>query len=179
MKKIYSLAVITLGLCFSNIGVNYAQSSELQEKKDSKEILFSQLKGHEIFNSENQVECTNYTLGRVVGKSGDKMSILTEDGVSVLADGYVRPGSNVLVAKDENAQYYLVDASHSEWISRLEDSYGLKRNPTCLAPLAQRTAGIWAEIEASRGSTINPVPRREPVQRQYQIMESEPVRGLW
>ncbi len=94
MKQICSLAVVSLGLCFSTIGINPAHSSELTENNSTK-ILVSQLRGHNTYDGKPQIEWENYSLGRVVGKSGRKMSILTEDGVSFLADGDVRLGSDV------------------------------------------------------------------------------------
>jgi hypothetical protein len=184
MKQIYSLAVIALGLCFSTIGVNYADSSELIDN-DLTEILLSQLRGHDIYDNEPQMKWDNYSLGRVVGKSGGIMSILVEDGTSFQADGYVRPGSDVLVAQDENGEYYLVSASHSEWISYLEEDYGVKRNKNYPVPLLERTAPIWAEIEAGSSRSVLEIPEREPVESQYEMTEptmmeeSEPVRGLW
>lgn len=181
MKQIYSLAVVGLGLCFSTIGMNPAHSSELIEH-NSEDILLSQLRGHDTYDGKPQMQWQDYSLGKVVGKSGGIMSILVEDGTSFQADGYVRPGSDVLVGKDENGEYYLVSAAESEWISILRSDYGWKRT-VAQAALNERTAAIWSEIEASSNRPTTEIPRREVVESQYQmnetVIESEPVRGLW
>ncbi len=84
-----------------------------------------------------------------------------------------------LVAKDENAQYYLVNPAESEWISRLKNWKRTEEQRS----LHERTANLWAELDASLNRPMMEVPERQPVETRYQmtepIIEGEPVRGLW
>ena len=182
MKKISTCMMVTLGLCLTTIGIKPASSSELINT-DSEEIVISQLRGHNTYDGGSQMQWNDYSLGKVVGKSGGWMSILVEDGTSFQAQGSVRPGSDVLVAKDENGEYYLVSAAESEWISILQSEYGWKRF-VAQGALNERTAAIWQEIEASSSRSVveREIPPREVGETQFEpepMMDSEPVRGLW
>ena len=104
------------------------------------------------------------------------MSIKVEDGTVFEADGFVRPGSDVLVGKNAEGEYYLVGAAESEWISRLESDYGWRRSAYPETTISQRTASIWAEIESESNITVTQTLGTQEVQRQ----EITPaVRGLW
>ena len=183
IRNLSSLAVIGLGICFSAVTINPVNSSELTDNH-SEEIIISQLRGHDNFEGNPQRQWRNYSLGRVVGKSGDIIFIRVEDGTTFRANGYVRPytyinpGSDVLVSKDDNGKYYLVSASKSEWISRLEEDYGLDRNEIAEVPINRRTAAIWSEIAASnqRDLTVTQILNTQTRQRP----PVDPfVRGLW
>ena len=183
MKSLRPLIIVGLGLCLAGINANPAHSSETGEQKEDS-VLISQLRGHNSYAGEPQMSWENYVLGRVVGKSGSWMSIKTEDGAVFQAEGSVSPGSNVLVDKDETGAYYLVSASEAEWIEILEADYGWKRNAVTQASLNERTAAIWAEIEAgsSRQTTVIPAQQASEsqfIERETQVFESQPVRGLW
>ena len=181
IKSFSSLVAISLGLCLSAVNMSPAHSSELIDNNGD-DIFISQLRGHESFDGNSRRLWQNYSMGRVVGKSGDKIFIKVEDGGSFQANGYVRPytyirpGSDVIVGTDSNGKYYLVSATESEWISRLEEDYGLDRNEIAITPLNQRTAPIWAALNAPDTMTVTKILGTETQQnRQY----TSPVRGLW
>lgn len=185
VKNLSSFVAIAVALCFSAININPASSSEVTEN-DHDEILISQLRGHDIYEGGTQQQWQEYSLGRVVGKSGNMMSIKADDGTVFEArnyenyyTNYINPGSDVLISKDEDGKYYVVKAAEAEWISYLESDYGFKRDMVASKTLNERTAAIWSEIEASSSSTVSQrldsQTRTEIVQQQ----EVAPVRGLW
>ena len=180
MNKFSFLALIGLSISFAGLNVNSSIASETVEKQNQ-DILISQLRGHDTYSGGSQINWQNYTLGRVIAKSGGWMSIKVEDGSVFQAEGFVRPGSNVLVSKNEAGEYYLVSASEAEWISILAEEYGWKRYSGEQASLNSRTAAIWQEIEASSQRTTTVIPQREVVQTETKQVETynEPVRGLW
>lgn len=178
------IAAISLGLCLSTVTINPAQSSEVTDNNGN-DILISQLRGHDSFDGNSQRLWQKYSMGRVVGKSGDKIFIDVEDGGSFQADGYVRPytyirpGSDVIVGTDSNGEYYLVSATKSEWISRLETDYGLDRNEIAITPLNERTAPIWAALEAPDTMTVTQILGTETTPNIPERQYTSPVRGLW
>lgn len=181
-----------LGVLLSLISLSTVKAETKEAttaSENSPELMISQLRGHNTYMGESQIEWGNYSLGRVVGKSGGIIFILLEDGTSFTAAGDVRPGSNVLVVKNDYGRYSLVQASEAEWISILKSKYGYKRLDGSYTALNQRTAALWKEIEASSSRTIE-VPARQTttVQTETNIQQreviqyqetSQPIRGLW
>ena len=147
IKIFSSLIAISLGLSLGSSTISPSHASELTDHT-SDEILISQLRGHNTYDGRPQIrwDDDDYSVGTVVGGSGGLLSIVVEDGTLLQAEGDIRLGSNVLVAPDENGDYFLVKASESEWILPLEQDYGVKRNKDYPAPLAERTAPIWASF---------------------------------
>jgi hypothetical protein len=188
VKNLSSFVVIAVALCFSGISINPASSSEVTENNHD-EILISQLRGHDTYEGEAQLEWQGYSLGRVVGKSGNMMSIKAEDGTVFQArnyenyyTNYINPGSDVLIGKDEDGGYHIVKAAESEWISYLESDYSFKRNMVASKTLNERTAAIWSEIEASSSTTVSQrldSQTRTEIVQEREVQEVAPVRGLW
>lgn len=187
-KNIQYLSVIGAGL-FLTAGVNSVEASTIKNEQTSNsdaKTLISQLRGHDTYNSGEQMEWGNYTLGRVIGKSGDILFIRNENGAVFQANGGFCPGSDVLVHQAENGRYYLVSGAHPQWISRLKSKYGWKQVETSGA-LNERTAAIWASMGQS-SSTTREIPRREIIsapaptytpQPQVEQQYNQPIRGLW
>ena len=176
IKNISSLMIVGLGLCFTTIGMNPAHSSEIVENKE--EVLISQLRGHDTYKSDGngQIDWSNYSLGRVISKSGSITWVRMEDGTVFHQNSGVRAGSDVLVGRNQDGDYYIVRAAESEWISRLESDYGWQRNTYAETTISERTASIWREIESDSTVTATQVLGTEGVQTQ----EYTPaVRGLW
>ncbi|WP_017296482.1 glycosyltransferase family 61 protein [Geminocystis herdmanii] len=135
LKNIQYLSVIGAGL-FLSAGVTSVEASSIKKDKTSNsdtKTLISQLEGHDTYNGGEQIEWGDYTLGRVIGKSGSILFIRTESGAVFHADGGFCPGSDVLVHQAENGRYHLVDKAHPQWISRLKSKYGWKRVETSSA----------------------------------------------
>lgn len=184
-KNIQYLSVIGAGL-FLTAGVNSVEASTIKNEQTSNseaKTLISQLRGHDIYNGSKQMEWGNYTLGRVIGKSGDILFIRTESGAVFHANGGFCPGADVLVQQEQNGRYYLVDGAHPQWISRLKSKYGWKQVETSGA-LNERTAAIWASMGQSSSPPreippreITPAPTYTPQPEVQQY--NQPVRGLW
>jgi CobQ-like glutamine amidotransferase family enzyme len=188
-KNLSSLTVIGLGLFLSTTSIKAAQASQLKgqnnESTSGTSSLISQLRGHDTYMGEPQIEWGDNVLGRVIAKSGDIMFITVEGGGTFTAGGTYCPGSDVLVGKNADGEYYLVDRAHSQWISILESKYGYKRLDGTSMALNERTAAIWAELNTARTTTTEIPPRAEtapattytpqPQVEQY----NQPIRGLW
>jgi hypothetical protein len=176
---------IALGLCFGLLGTNTAYSSEITVEGNDDDIVISQLRGHDTYDGGEQIQWDGHSLGRVISKSGNIMTIKAEDGTVFHANGSVSTGSDVLVGVDENDNYYVVHAAHSEWISHLEADYGWKRTTMSNQALNERTAAIWAEIEAGSSQTVTQSLDRQTTtsieveQEVETTSEFAPVRGLW
>lgn len=189
LKNLQWLSAITAGILLTT-GINTVQASTIEKEQTSnsqKQTLISQLEGHDTFNSGSQMGWENYTLGRVIARSGDIVFIRTENGTIFHGGGALCPGSDVLVGQGENGKYYLVENSHPQWISRLKGKYAWKQVASSGA-LNERTAAIWASMEQSRTTTREIPPRREVIstpaptytpEPQVQQQYNKPIRGLW
>lgn len=185
------LGVLLSLVSFSSVRAQTKETTSASSTENSSELMISQLRGHNTYMGEPQLEWGDYSLGRVVGKSGGIIFILVEDGTSFTASGSVSPGSDVLVVKNADGRYSFVQGAQAEWISILKSKYGYKRLDGSYAALNQRTAALWKEIEASSSRTVE-VPARQSTTvqtqttiqqtevREYQYEEtSQPIRGLW
>ncbi|BAQ64768.1 hypothetical protein [Geminocystis sp. NIES-3709] len=186
LKNLQYFTTIGLGL-FLSASVKPVDAFSLNnntESPSSSTTLISQLEGHDTYNGGEQMEWSDYSLGRVIGKSGGILFIQTEEGVVFHSEGGFCPGSDVLVQKTEDGRYRLVQTGHPQWISRLKAKYGWKQVAST-GSLNERTAAIWAEMEKSSTTTREIPPREvmaptntytpEPQVEQY----NQPVRGLW
>jgi hypothetical protein len=188
-KNLSSLTVMSLGLLLSTTSLKPAQAFQLNiqgnESRSDSQSLISQLRGHDTYMGQPQIEWGDNMLGRVIAKSGDILFIRTEEGAVFQANGTFCPGSDVLVGKNANGGYYLVDRAHSQWISVLQSKYGYKRLDGTSVALNERTAAIWAEMK-TQSTTNREIPPRvqttpaptftpQPQGSQY----NEPIRGLW
>jgi len=185
------LGVLLSLVSFSSVKAQTKETTSASSTENSSELMISQLRGHNTYMGEPQLEWGDYSLGRVVGKSGGIIFILVEDGTSFTASGSVSPGSDVLVLKNADGRYSFVQGAQAEWISILKSKYGYNRLDGSYAALNQRTAALWKEIEASSSRTVE-VPARQSTTvqtqttiqqtevREYQYEEtSQPIRGLW
>ncbi|MCU0532374.1 MAG: hypothetical protein MUD14_00480 [Hydrococcus sp. Prado102] len=96
--------------------------------------LLSQLRGHDTYQGEPQLEFSDYQLGTVVGQFGNILSVKLEDG-TIFNSRIPKPyfyrrtnntGANVLVI-EEDGNYKIVDFAHPRWIRKLEQDYELRR----------------------------------------------------
>jgi len=187
-KNIPYLALIGAGF-FLSAGINSVEASTTKNQQtpnSEAKTLISQLEGHDTYNGGKQIEWGDYTLGRVIGKSGGILFIRTEGGAVFHAEGGFCPGSDVLVHQGENGRYHLVDKAHPQWISHLKADYGWKRIEAS-GTLNERTAAIWSSMEQS-SSTTREIPPREIIstpaptftpQPEVQQQYNQPIRGLW
>lgn len=179
MLLLLSLSIVSAGSAQANIAKEQLQhhQPEHQENTEKDGLLLSQLAGHDVYDGEEQMSASEYKVGRVVGKSGNILFIVLDDGTYFRAVGSADPGDDVLVMESEGT-YSVVEASHPDWISRLTI-----KEVAALGPLSSRTASIWQELEASSSRSAMTVPPREPAptyttpSTTYQ--EGPPVRALW
>jgi hypothetical protein len=188
-KNINLLTGLGLTLLLSSLVASPVKASvTLETKSESLEQintheqnhLISQLFGHDLYEGKPQIEWNGYLLGKVVCRAGSIVSIILPDGTHFnTALSEVRPnGFNVLV-EEADGRYEIVRVAHPRWISILESDYGWRRVER-LAPLTERTAPIWAALEASSSSTtVAPPPTRTTPSFTPVEQETEPVRGLW
>jgi hypothetical protein len=154
--------------------------------------LLSQLPGHDLYDGGEQISPTEYKIGRVVGKTGNILFIVLQDGTGTYfrTSGSANPGADVLVGESDGV-YYIVgtdtlpymnsvggmDTAHPMWISRLE----LKEVPQS-GSLSSRTAPLWQQLEASMSRTAVEMPPPQPApaySAPASTYEGEPVRALW
>ncbi|WP_139253795.1 hypothetical protein [Hydrococcus rivularis] len=96
--------------------------------------LLSQLRGHDTYKGESQLEFSDYLFGTVVGQTGDILSVKLEDGrlfSGTHPNRYLyrrvnKVGADVLV-EEEDGEYRIVDFAHPNWIGELEQNYNLRR----------------------------------------------------
>jgi hypothetical protein len=180
MKKLSFVASLGLTLLASSFLTNPVEATVvLEQKSESSKILISQDLGHDEYDGLPQMEWGNYQLGRVVGIAGDIKFILLPDGNHFNAGGVGYPGGNVLVEEIDD-RYYIVDESHAAWITVLEADYGWRRVTRIQPPLLERTASIWAQLEASGRTPVSPPPETSaPSFTPVEEPMDEPVRGLY
>jgi hypothetical protein len=153
--------------------------------------LLSQLLGHETYEEGGeQLQLSDYTLGRVRGKAGNIMSVelmdMSGDQIQggagrVIMKGEANPGSDVLLT-EEDGNYELVGAAHPAWITTLQEDYKWKMSAENKGtPLAERTAQYWQALEqnAGRSVTISPLEPQQPAVSNEVPPQPEPVRGMW
>lgn len=182
-----ALTVVTGAIALQPVSASGFTRENRNESRNPFKTLISQLRGHNTYAGDAQIEWGDYRLGRVVGKTGGIIFIKVEDGVSFTAAGSVSPGSDVLVLKGNDGRYSFVQGSEAEWISVLMRKHGYKKIDGSLVSLNERTASIWREIESSRRTVTEIPPRQTTVieQRQTEVMEFRPepqpqrIRGLW
>jgi len=191
--KLKMFSSLGLGVLLSLVSLSSVKAetkdTSISPSENSSDLIISQLRGHNIYMGEPQLEWGDYLLGRVVGKSGGIMFILLEDGTSFTASGGICPGSDVLVLKNADGRYSFVQGAESQWISVLKSKYGYKMLDGSYVALNERTAALWKELETSSSRTVEIAPRETTtVQTQTVIQETEvieyqetsdPIRGLW
>lgn len=161
-------------------------------KAEPQELILSQLRGHETYRQEPQMDPTQYVLGRVRGTVGGIMSIelmraVTVDGKDIMAADLAPYGTSQRVVGDAmggddvilqvvDGKLVYIGKAHPYWISRLK----LKSE----ASYSGNTARLIEELNRSEASvglpplapetrtfTAEPAPAPAPA--------VAPVRGLW
>ncbi len=185
-KSVKTLTGILVALAAYGVSALPANAEPVQTKK---EILVSQLQGHERFNKGTQLMLSDFAIGRVRGVVGNIMFIqFLKYPSSMSSAGYFmrgdqrythihlpsvtpplspQPGDDVMVRYNTNAKTWEASAAHPTWISRLN----LKEIPTF-----ERTA---VDFETTAPVSLPPVqPSTAPVYTPAPEPQS-PVRGLW
>ena len=178
-KSVKTLTGILVALAAYGVSAVPAQANPLPTKK---EVLVSQLVGHDLYNKGSQLMLSEYAIGRVRGVIGNIMFIeflkypssMSSAGYFMQGDqrythihlpGSAAPGDDVMVRYDSNASVWEASTAHPAWISRLN----LKEIPTF-----EKTA---IEFETTAPVSLPPVQPSAPVYTPEPA--PMPVRGLW
>lgn len=183
MKNIRILTGMLLLLSLSVVSASPAKAAlkepqlqhhqpEHQENTDKDSRLLSQ--------ATEQMNSSEYKVGRVVGKTGNILFIVLKDGTSFRIIGDAQPGEELLLSESEGS-YVIV-----EKVTRQASS---TTSVTTSGSLSSRTAGIWQEIESSSSRTTitppppQPAPSYSAPASTYSApaptYQEAPVRALW
>ncbi len=135
MKKVYSIALLSLGFCFGAVGTNLSANASELLQDNSRTILAGDM-------SNSEMKMTNYLLGTVANKSREVMLISVEDGRSFETDGYIKAGTRVLVGIDSNGKYHLVSSDKSDWMSVLNKDTTAQRSKMLMGEMGTSTASM-------------------------------------
>jgi hypothetical protein len=160
---------------------------------DSNQILISQLRGHDVYRGDEQMEYPKYVIGTVVGMTGDIIAVkfpepvkvndedithINVGGVSVDMGGTgpIFGGKDVIfmIEKDDNGHEHLtyVGAAHPAWILKLiENGYKISadQHQMNLATID------WGQTQA----VALPPMQAESVPAPQPEVSTEPIRGMW
>lgn len=164
----------------------------VQAEPQNNEILISQLRGHDTFKGDPQMNPGDYILGRVRGTVGGIMSIelmrvVTVDGKEIMngefADGTTQRitgdatgGDDVLLQVVDGKLVY-VGKAHPYWISRLKlkSETAVSSNRSQLLRELNEKERAWGlpalPPETRTFTEVAPQPTPEP--------SVSPIRGLW
>ena len=179
-KSVKTLTGILVALAAYGVSAVPADANPVASKK---EVLVSQLTGHDLYNKGSQLMLSEYAIGRVRGVVGNIMFIeflkypgsLSSAGYFMRGDqrythvhlpGSSQPGDDVMIRYDSNSKIWAASTAHPAWISRLN----LKEVPTF-----EKTA---IDFESTAPVSLPPVqPSAPPVFTPEPA--PMPVRGLW
>ena len=144
-KKLRVLTGTTLLLSLSLACANAVRANPTTEDSQSQvsgletngAILLSQLRGHDVYDKNPQMQWSDYKIGTVKGQAGNVISVLLDDGTkfttripSFYSVGnsikVVQPGDQVLVV-EENGIYRVAGPVHPSWLLILEEKYKVRR----------------------------------------------------
>lgn len=184
-KSVKTLTGILVALAAYGVSAVPADANPVSTKK---EVLVSQLVGHDLYNKGSQLMLSDFAIGRVRGVIGNILFIeFLKYPSSMSSAGYFmrgdrrythihlpsvtpplspQPGDDVMVRYDSNAKIWSASTAHPAWISRLN----LKEVSTF-----EKTA---INFESSAPVSLPPV---QPSAPPAFVPEPAPmpVRGLW
>ncbi|MGK7876025.1 MAG: hypothetical protein AB4426_22815 [Xenococcaceae cyanobacterium] len=197
VKTSHTLASMLLLLSLGAVSVapaiaeptNEQTQPQLSEATVDEPILLSQLLGHEEFLGEPWMNLPRgYKLGTIVGKSGNVISVVLQDGTSFDQEVAFYPSNgyhaNDVVVLKEGGEYKVINTAHPMWITQLIQDYEFELSDNMRMndlrakyfgkPISFRTAAIWRELERNRGRVVT-IPRQPFTGVGGEI----PVRGMW
>jgi len=154
-----------------------------QSDSNSREMLISQLRGHETYQKEEQLNPNDYVYGTVRGAAGSILSIELEEGDSIQVESTAaRPGDDVILTQ-EGDDYEFVGQAQPAWILTLQEDY--KLNMAAETGSATSTTSVQEETQMEQTDTVTPEPAPVPEPQQTEPapvpeeQPEEPVRGMW
>ena len=188
MLLLLSLSIVSASPAKAALTQEQLQHHQPDQNTDKDNRLLSQLRGHDLYDGGEQMSPTEYKTGRVVGKTGNILFVVLDDGTYFRTDGYSSigegkaimvpyPGDDVLVGESDGS-YYVVQGTHPMWISRLDI-----KEVSMSGSLSSRTAPLWQQLEASMSRTAVEMPPPQPAPAYSApastYEEAPPVRALW
>jgi hypothetical protein len=179
-KSVKTLTGILVALAAYGVSAVPAQANPIASKK---EVLVSQLTGHDLYNKGSQLMLSDFAIGRVRGVIGNIMFIevlkfpssMSSAGYFMRGDrrythvhlpGSSQPGDDVMIRYNGNAKIWEASTAHPAWISRLN----LKEIPTF-----EKTA---IDFQSTAPVSLPPVqPSAAPVYTPAPA--PAPIRGMW
>lgn len=184
-KSVKTLTGILVALAAYGVSAVPADANPIANKK---EVLVSQLMGHDRYNKGSQLMLSEYAIGRVRGVIGNIMFIeVLKYPSSLSSAGYFmrgeqrythihlpsvtpplspQPGDDVAISYNRDAKIWEAYTAHPAWISRLN----LKEIPTF-----EKTA---IDFESTAPVSLPPVqPSTAPVYTPAPA--PAPIRGMW
>jgi hypothetical protein len=155
-------------------------------------LLISQLRGHNTYMGEPQMDPARYVLGRVRGTVGgilfvEFMKVYTVDGKELMSteavDGYTRrivgdaKGGDDVIFEVVDDKLVFVGLAHPYWISRLKlkSETAVDTNTSQLLQELNQSPRAWGlptlAPESRTYTEATPVPEPAPA--------AAPIRGLW
>jgi hypothetical protein len=167
--------------------------AEPTQSPGNHQILISQLRGHDVYSGDEQMEYPKYVIGTVVGMAGDVISVKFPEAVKVNDEdithinvggvsvdmggtGPIVGGKDVIfmITKDDNGHESLsyVGSAHPAWILKLiENGYKISadQHQMNLATID------WGQSQA----VALPPMQAESVPAPQPEVSTEPIRGMW
>jgi hypothetical protein len=178
--------------CAGLVALTILGAVPVQAEPQNNEILISQLRGHNTYKGEPQMNPGDYILGRVRGTVGgilsiELMRVVTVDGKEIMsgefADGTTARitgdatgGDDVLLQLVDGKLVY-VGKAHPYWISRLKlkSETATSSNSSQLLRELNEKEPAWGlpalPPETRTFTEVAPEPASEP--------SVSPIRGLW
>jgi hypothetical protein len=156
----------------------------------SSEFTIAQLRGHNTYIGEAQLNPSQYVYGRVRGAAGNIISVELEDGTTMQVknginhmESYgVRPGDDVILSREDD-DYTFIGTAEPAWILTLQDDYGLD---IAAEQSGTRDRTAYDYEQPSQMQETQPEVTPAPVEQQPEPQttpespsNSEPVRGQW
>lgn len=154
------------------------------------ELLIGQLRGHETWNKEPQMDAAKYVLGRVRGTVGGILSVellkaYTVDGKELMnteaVTGYSQrivgdaKGGDDVIFEVVDGKLVFVGQAHPYWISRLKlkSETAVNSNTSQLLEELNQSSRAWGlpALPAESRTFTEAAPEPAPA--------AAPIRGLW
>jgi hypothetical protein len=185
-KTSFTIGGVILSCAIASVPIAKPANAEPvseQHHSNSSEMLVSQLRGHETYQDQEQLNPNDYVYGTVKGAAGSMLSIELEEGDSVLVESTsARPGDDVILTK-EGDDYEFVGQAQPAWIMTLQEDYKLNMAAETGSATSSTTSVEQEEMEQTDTVTPSPAPVPEPQQTEPapapEEEPAEPVQGLW
>ena len=90
----------------------------------------------------------DYQTGKIVGKNGSNISVITEDGSLIHGEWEIGSVGDTVLIVDEDGRTEVLEAAHPAWVGTLEQDYefSIDNDARLDPPLQARTAPLWRQL---------------------------------